>query len=317
MLNTDKISKINELNDRRYKEALENSNNTEETGLSSPKKKKRKKIKRRSIKAIKARIIVFGSLAAFIVLISLIAPLIAPHDPNATNVQMIRSLPSEGYFFGTDDLGRCVLSRILIGSRNTIFASLALVALSFIFGSVVGMLSGYYGGILDTILMRITDILLSFPQMVLAIAVAGVLGGSMLNAMIALGITSWTIYARLARSQTMGIKNETYISSARLSGISDVRILFSHMLPNIVRPLLVTATTQIGTTMIGIAGLSFLGLGVVAPNAEWGSMISNARGYIQVQPWATLAPAIAMIITIVIFNLLGDAARDYSDVNGV
>lgn len=279
--------------------------------------KKRKKIKRRNIKTIKIRLWVFGILAAALVLISLISPLISPFDPNATEVTMLRALPSEGHVFGTDDLGRDVLSRLLIGSKNTIFASLALVAISFVAGSVLGMLCGYYGGILDTVLMRITDILLAFPQMVLAIAVAGVLGGSMLNAMIALGITSWTIYARLARSQTMSVKNDTFINSARLSGISDLRILTSHMLPNIVRPLLVAATNQIGSTMMGIAGLSFLGLGVVAPNAEWGSMISDARGYIQIQPWATMAPAMAMLVTIVIFNLLGDAARDLSDVNGV
>ena len=278
---------------------------------------KRKKRKRRSVKSIKVRLIVFGAIAAFLIVVSLIAPLIAPHDPNETNVLLIRAMPQEGYLFGTDDLGRCVFSRLLVGSRNTIFASLALVAITFAVGTILGMMCGYYGGAFDTIFMRITDILLAFPQMVLAIAVAGILGGSMLNAMIALGITSWTVYARLARSQTLGIKNETFMNSARLSGISDFRILGAHILPNIFRPLLVAATTQIGATMMGIAGLSFLGLGVIAPQAEWGSMISGARGYIQLQPWATMAPTFAMLVTIIIFNLLGDAARDLSDVNGV
>ena len=277
---------------------------------------KKKRIKRRNMKAIKVRLIIFGILACILVIISLISPFIAPHDPNETNVLLLRKLPAEGYLFGTDDMGRCILSRLLIGSKNTIFASLALVALSFIAGSVLGMICGYYGGVVDAVIMRITDVLLAFPQMVLAIAVAGVLGGSMLNAMIALGITSWTVYARLARSQTLSLKNETFVNSARLSGIGDLRILGAHILPNIVRPLLVAATNQIGSTMMGIAGLSFLGLGVVAPNAEWGSMVSAARGYIQIQPWATLAPAIAMLATIIIFNLLGDAARDLSDVNG-
>lgn len=278
---------------------------------------KRKKRKRRSVKSIKVRLIIFGAIAAFLIVVSLIAPLIAPHDPNETNVLLIRAMPQEGYLFGTDDLGRCVFSRLLVGSRNTIFASLALVAITFAVGTILGMMCGYYGGAFDTIFMRITDILLAFPQMVLAIAVAGILGGSMLNAMIALGITSWTVYARLARSQTLGIKNETFMNSARLSGISDFRILGAHILPNIFRPLLVAATTQIGATMMGIAGLSFLGLGVIAPQAEWGSMISGARGYIQLQPWATMAPTFAMLVTIIIFNLLGDAARDLSDVNGV
>ena len=278
--------------------------------------KKNKKIKRRNKKAIKIRLVVFGILAAALLVMSIFSGFLVPHDPNETNVTLLRSLPKSGYMFGTDDLGRDVFSRLIVGSRNTIFSSLALVAITFAIGSFVGMISGYYGGVFDAILMRITDILLAFPQMVLAIAVAGVLGGSMLNAMLALGITSWTVYARLARSQTMSIKNETYISSARLSGISDIRILGGHILPNILRPLLVTATMQIGSTMMGIAGLSFLGLGVVAPHAEWGSMVSDARGYIQIQPWATLAPALAMLVTIIIFNLLGDAARDLSDVTG-
>ena len=276
----------------------------------------KRKRKKRSVKSIKIRLMIFGILSAALIIISIIAPLIAPHDPNETNALMVRGLPAEGYLFGTDELGRCVYSRLLIGSRNTIFASLALVAVTFVFGTVMGMMCGYYGGAFDAVFMRITDILLAFPQMVLAIAVAGILGGSMLNAMIALGITSWTIYARLARGQTLGIKNETYMNSVRLSGINDLRILGAHVLPNIIRPLLVAATNQIGAAMIGIAGLSFLGLGVVAPQAEWGSMISNARGYIQIQPWATMAPTIAMLATIIIFNLLGDAARDLSDVNG-
>lgn len=276
----------------------------------------KRKRKRRNVKSIKIRLMIFGILSAALIIISLIAPLIAPHDPNETNALMVRGLPTDGYLFGTDELGRCVYSRLLIGSRNTIFASLALVAVTFAFGTVMGMMCGYYGGAFDAVFMRITDILLAFPQMVLAIAVAGILGGSMLNAMIALGITSWTIYARLARGQTLGIKNETYMNSVRLSGINDLRILGAHVLPNIIRPLLVAATNQIGAAMIGIAGLSFLGLGVVAPQAEWGSMISNARGYIQIQPWATMAPTIAMLATIIIFNLLGDAARDLSDVNG-
>ena len=210
-----------------------------------------------------------------------------------------------------------MLSRVLIGARTTIASTFFLVAISFLIGIILGMLCGYYGGIVDDILMRLADLLLAFPQMVVAIAVAGILGGGLGGAMLALGITMWVSFARLARGHTLAIKNEPYITAAKLQGKNSLKIMFTHILPNILEPVLINALTQIGTTMIGISGLSFLGLGVVAPQAEWGSMISNARGYIQVQPWATLAPAIAMIITIVIFNLLGDAARDYSDVNGV
>ncbi|MBQ8083362.1 MAG: ABC transporter permease, partial [Clostridia bacterium] len=156
---------------------------------------------------------------------------------------------------------------------------------------------------------------LAFPQMVLAIAVAGVLGGSLLNAMIALGITGWTLYARLARTHTMALKHEPFILAAKMNGSSGPQIMLRHILPNMIGPLTVNAATQIGTNMIGIAGLSFLGLGVVPPKAEWGSMINEARAYVQLAPWSVFVPAVAVIVTVMVFNYLGDAVRDYSDVS--
>ncbi len=252
-----------------------------------------------------------AACAGVLVLLALLSGAIAPNDPYATNAAMIRKGPSAAYLFGTDNLGRCVLSRVLVGARTTIAATFILVAISFVVGILVGMLCGFYGGIVDEILMRIADLMLAFPQMVVAIAVAGILGGGLGGAMIALGITMWTSFARLARSHTLSIKNEPYIQAARLLGKSGPQILLIHIMPNILEPVLINALTQIGTTMIGISGLSFLGLGVVAPQAEWGSMINEARAYIQIAPWAVLFPAAATVITIVVFNYLGDAVMEY------
>ena len=205
------------------------------------------------------------------------------------------------------------MSRVLIGSRTSIFASLLLVAIMFCFGSAVGIVCGYYGGVLDTVLMRITDCFLALPQMVLAIAVAGILGGGLLNAMIALGVFGWTSYARLARSRVLALKNEDFIAAARLSNNRDGRILLRHVMPNILSPLLVNASIQIGYTMLSLAGLSFLGLGVQVPKAEWGSMVSDGRSLLQVAPWVSLVPAAAIIITVIVFNLLADSIRDVMD----
>lgn len=271
----------------------------------------------RAARALKTRVLVLLILALLLMAVSLLAPYLAPNDPNATNSAAIHAAPSAQYPFGTDKLGRCVFSRVLMGARTSIFSAVALVALSFAAGSALGVLCGYYGGVLDALVMRLADLMLAFPQMVLAIAVAGVLGGGLLGAMLALGITSWTLYARLARSHTMALKAEPFIAAAKLSGCGDARILLRHILPNIVGPLVVNAATQLGTTMIGLAGLSFLGLGVVPPNAEWGSMISEARSYIQLAPWAVLAPAGATVLTVMIFNDLGDAVRDLADGSGV
>lgn len=263
---------------------------------------------------MKKRFYFFLTLALLLVAVSILAPFIAPNDPNATHADFMKAAPSMRFPLGTDKLGRCILSRVLMGAPASVFSALALVGLSFAAGTLLGMLCGYYGGILDEVVMRIADILLAFPQMVLAIAVAVVLGGGLVNAMIALGITSWTLYARLARSSVLKLKKEPFLAAAKFSGSGSGRILFRHILPNIAGPLLVSAATQIGTMMIGIAGLSFLGVGVIPPQAEWGSMINEARAYMQLAPWAVMAPAAAVVITIIVFNCLGDAVRDLADV---
>ena len=265
------------------------------------------------IRRIRVRIGIVSAAAALLLLAVLFAGVVAPNDPYATNALAIRTAPCAAYPFGTDNLGRCVLSRVLYGGRTTIAATLFLVFVSFLIGTLIGMICGYCGGPADLLLMRIADILLAFPQMVVAITVAGILRGGMQAAMIALGITMWVSFARLARSHTLSLKQEAYISAAVLSGKSGLRILLTHIFPNLLAPLFTNALTQIGTTMIGLSGLSFLGLGVVPPTAEWGSMINEARAYLQIAPWAVLAPALATVLTIILFNYLGDLVMDYRE----
>ena len=264
----------------------------------------------------KQRLIVFLILAGILVILGILAPLLTPNDPYATSAADMNAPPSARFPLGTDRYGRCVLSRVMMGARTSIFSAVALVTATFLIGSLLGMAAGWYGGIVDTLIMRLADVLLAFPQMVLAIAVAGILGGGMFNAMLAMGVTGWTLYARLARAQVLALKKEAYVSAARLTGQGALPILLKTLLPNMLGPLAVNASTQIGTMMIGIAGLSFLGIGVTEPQAEWGSMISGARAYIQLAPWAVLAPAAATILTVMIFNCLGDCLRDVLDVEG-
>ena len=265
-------------------------------------------------KGAKTRLTVFLILAGILVILSIVAPALAPNDPYEISSANINAAPCAQYPLGTDRLGRCVFSRVLMGARTSIFSAVALVAITFVIGSLLGMAAGWYGGIADTVIMRFADILLAFPQMVLAIAVAGILGGGMFNAMLAMGITGWTLYARLARAQVLALKREAFVDAARLSGCSSAAIMFRTLLPNMLGPMIVNASIQIGSMMVGIAGLSFLGIGVNEPQAEWGSMINNSRAYIQLAPWAVLGPAIATIITVMVFNYLGDCVRDVMDV---
>lgn len=269
----------------------------------------------KSRSAVRLRVKLFLCLAMLLTAISLAAPMLAANDPYETNALFINNPPSARFPLGTDRYGRCVWSRVLMGARTSIFTASLLVLSVFLIGTALGLLAGWYGGVIDSVIMRLADILMSVPQMVLAIAVAGILGGNMIPAMLSLGISQWTVYARLARSQVMKIKEEPYIQSAKISGCSGIQIMFRHILPNILGPLVVNAATEIGSTMINIAGLSFLGIGIKPPQAEWGSMINEMRAYIQLAPWAVLAPAAAMLLTVMIFNYWGDSVRDLMDVS--
>ena len=256
---------------------------------------------------------VLALLAALILIASLFSAQLAPYDPYATNPQMILKPPSAEHLLGTDNYGRDILSRILAGGRTSIFSALFIILIAGSFGSMIGLLAGYYRGRMDAILMRVTDIFQAFPDIVLAIAVAGVLGGGLFNAVLALILTTWTQYARLARSAAAAAREETYIHAARLSGCNDARILFLHILPNIAGPLLITAILHVSTMMMGLAGLSYLGIGVQIPAAEWGAMISEGQKYLQQAPWAALAPSAVMVAVMMVFNMFGDQLRDLLD----
>lgn len=268
------------------------------------------KIKRNHIRA---KLIFFIVLAVILLLIAIFAEYLCPYDPYAQNLLEAQQPPSMAHPLGTDRYGRDMLSRVIIGSTTSIFATLVLVAVITVIGTAIGIICGWCGGKVDTILMRISDVFLAFPGLVFALAVAGVLGGGVQNAIIALGAISWPKFARLARGLTLAQKDSSYLMAARLSGSSTPKLLVKHILPNIAGPILVTAVLDIGTMMMELAGLSFLGLGVKPPMAEWGSMISDGRVMLQTAPWMVLAPGGAIFITVMIFNLLGDTVRDYMD----
>lgn len=206
-----------------------------------------------------------------------------------------------------------MLSRVIAGARVSIFSALILVAVTAAAGTVLGVICGYLGGWVDAVMMRISDICLAFPGLVAAMGIAAVLGGGIQNAVIALVVVSWPKYARLARSQTLAVREEPYVAAARLAGNRADQLMIRHVLPNIAGTILVTAVLDIGTMMMEIAALSFLGLGAQTPTAEWGSMISDSRSMLQTYPWVVLTPGLAIFVSVAVFNLLGDTLRDYLD----
>jgi peptide/nickel transport system permease protein len=262
---------------------------------------------------IRTRLYFFLFLAAVLVLVSFFADQIVPYDPYAQNLILSRQAPSAAHFMGTDQYGRDVFSRVVVGAKASVFSTLILVCVTSVFGTLVGTLCGYFGRGIDSVVMRISDVCLAFPGLVFALAIAALLGGGMSNAVIALAIISWPKYARVARGQTLALKNSDFVAAARLAGDNSVQMIQRHILPNILGPILVTAMLDIGTMMMELAGLSFLGLGAQPPMAEWGNMMSGGRSMLQTYPWLVLSPGVAIFLTVVTFNLLGDTVRDYMD----
>lgn len=261
----------------------------------------------------KRKLLIYLILVGLLLLTAAFAKHICPYDPNMQNLDEALKSPCLQHLFGTDRYGRDVFSRVLVGSTVSIFSTLALVLIISGAGTAIGVSCGYLRGWLDTIVMRISDICLAFPGLVFALAIAAVLNGGIQNAVLALAAISWPKYARIARSQTLALKTVDFISAARMAGGSTFKIIIRHILPNIIGPVLVTAMLDIGTMMMELAALSFLGLGAMPPTAEWGSMMSNGRSMLQTYPWMVLSPGAAIFISVVLFNLLGDAVRDYAD----
>lgn len=261
---------------------------------------------------IKKRLFFFLLTTVLLMLAVIFAEKICPYDPNAQIFSTLEP-PSPFHPAGTDRLGRDMLSRILVGLQTSILSTLTLVAIITVAGTVIGVLCGHLGGMADGVMMRVCDVCLAFPGLVFALAIAALLNGGLQNAMIALAVVSWPKYARLARSQTLALENTDYIAAARLAGDTSVQLILRHILPNIAGPILVTATLDMGTMMMELAGLSFLGLGAVPPTAELGNMMSGGRSMLQTYPWVIIGPGIAIFMAVVIFNLLGDTVRDYLD----
>ena len=262
---------------------------------------------------IRMKLFLFAALAATLLLITIFAKYICPYDPYAQDLSQAMQPPGATHLMGTDTYGRDMLSRVLIGAQTSISSTFALVAIITVFGTIVGIFCGYYGGVVDSVMMRISDICLAFPGLVFAMAVAAILNGGVQNAVIALALISWPKYSRIARSQTLSMKSLPYMQAAQLAGDSTLQMILRHVLPNLVGPILITSMLDIGTMMMEIAGLSFLGLGAQPPVAEWGSMMSSGRSMLQTYPWIVLSPGLAIFVSVVIFNLLGDTIRDYMD----
>ena len=252
-------------------------------------------------------------LVAVIVFIAIFANFLTPQDPYLQNLEGALAPPSSQNWLGTDRYGRDIFSRVIVGSQTTLFATFLLLITITTFGTLIGICGGYFGGKIDLFLMRLTDLFLSLPQMVFAIAAAGILGGGLFNAAAALAFIGWTKYARLSRSLVLQIRDADFISSAQITGATKSKIIFKHILPNIAGTILVTAALDIGTIIMELAGLSFLGLGAQPPTAEWGAMMNNGRVFLQTASWVILSPGIAIFITVATFNLFGDKLRDILD----
>ena len=258
----------------------------------------------------RSRLAIPGGLIVLIfIAVAILAPLVAPYDPYKNNLAGTLVPPSAEHFFGTDELGRDIFSRIVYGSRLSLLEGLFSVLIAMFIGVPLGILSGYIGGRTDTILMRLVDILLAFPGVLLAVAIISVLGPSLVNAMIAVGIYNVPMFARLARGSTLAVKEEPYVEACRATGMSSMRILYRHIYPNISAHLYVLATLRVAIAILTAASLSFLGLGAQPPSPEWGAMLSNGRNYLLIAPHLVVFPGLAIILLTLGLNLFQDGLR--------
>lgn len=257
--------------------------------------------------------LVGAGIVLLFVVMALFAPLIANHDPFQTSFMNIRKAPSATYWMGTDELGRDVFSRLVYGARASLMAGLVSVLIALVVGVPFGLAAGYFGGWTDSIISRATEALLAIPFLILAIALAAFLGPSLINAMIAIGVSAAPKFVRITRGQVLAVRSEDYVQSARALGASSLRIIARHVFPNVMPPLIVQATITIATAIIAEASLSFLGLGLQPPNPSWGSMLNTAKNFMTQAPWMSIFPGSAIFLAVLGFNLLGDGLRDALD----
>ena len=258
--------------------------------------------------------VVFSILALCIILAAIFAPVVTGGvDPLKGSLMDALLPPCKEHIFGTDKMGRDIFTRIIYGARASLSATFGVVALIFVLGSVLGVISGYFGGVVDAVIMRIADMMLAFPGLVLALAVAGIMGASIKNAIIAIVVVSWTKYARLARSLVMKIRDRDYVAAAIVTGSKTPYMLRRYMLPNALPTLIITAATDVGSMMLELASMSFLGFGAKPPAPEWGYMLNEGRACMQTAPWLMIFPGLAIFVVVVVFNMLGDSIRDILD----
>jgi len=258
-------------------------------------------------------VLIGSSVILALILIAIFAPFFAPYDPVEQNLIERLQSPSSKHIFGTDDLGRDVLSRMIYGTRVSLSVGFVAVSITVIIGTILGLLAGYSGKISDNIIMRFVDIMLCFPSFFLILMVIAFLGPSIYNIMIVIGLTSWSGLARLVRGEVLSIKEREFIYSAEISGLSGMRIMFVHILPNVIGPIVVSATLGIAGAILSEAALSFLGLGVQPPTASWGNILTSGKDYLHIAWWLSLFPGLALLLTILSFNLAGEGLRDVFD----
>lgn len=285
--------------------------NTDRTTLSAGNHRPRRRVWRRLRRNRSAQVgaVVVVSLLA----LSLLAPIIAPYDPLAVNLMARYQPPSAAHWFGTDELGRDIWSRILFGSRTSMLIGAIGVVIALTLGLLIGPAAGYLGGLFDRIMMRLMDILSAFPSIILAILIIAIVGPGIGSTMVAIGVSSVPTFARLARASTMAIRNEEFITAALAVGVPQRRLLSRHIVPNILTPLIVQSTLRLSTMVLTAAGLSFIGLGVQPPSPELGTMMSEARSALRSAPWAIIFPGLALMLIVLGFNVFGDGLRDSLD----
>ena len=254
-----------------------------------------------------------GCVVGLLFVVSLLAPLLVPYDPNGINAWQVLSPPSWHHWFGTDELGRDVLSRVIYGARISLKVGFVAIGIAVAIGTLVGLVSGYYSGIVDIALMRFVDIMLCFPAFFLILAVIAIREPSIWNIMIVIGLTGWMGVARLVRAETLSIREMDYIMAARCIGCSNSRIIFRHILPNAISPVLVAATLGVAGAILTESALSFLGIGVLPPTPSWGNILTSGKDYIEFAWWLSLFPGLAILVTVLAYNLLGEGIRDALD----
>lgn len=248
-----------------------------------------------------------------LVMVSIFAPVLAPHSPDEQRLEQTLMTPCTEFPFGTDDLGRCIFSRVIFGARVSLIIGITVTAVCAVTGLGIGMLAGYYGGIIDETIMRLVDVFLAFPGLILALIIVGLLGPGIFNVMFALALVGWMGYARVVRGVVLAEKQKEFIETARALGATDLYIMHHHLLPNVLAPVIIMASVGIGHSILAAAGLSFLGLGVQPPTPVWGTMLNDGKAYLQTAPQLTIFPGLAIMVTVLAFNFLGDGLRDLFD----